>query len=313
MRVLITGASGLLGLNLALEMSRTNEVIGVDRSKLASAPFQVIQTDLLDTEALARLIDGTRPQAIIHCAAIADVDLCEGHPDLAHRTNSELPGRIAQLCARYKIRLIHISTDAVFGGQKHGAYVETDVPDPQGIYAITKLEGERTVLQAYPDASIVRVNFYGWSLSGKRSLAEFFVDRLSKGTTINGFTDVTFCPLFVGHLSAVLVQMLPRELPGVYHAVGPQAMTKYQFGVEIARKFGLQERLISPQSVNKSTLTARRSHNLWLSINKLSTALQLVLPDFSTGLDAFHAQFEQGYPQKIRSYQQAARSAVKGA
>ena len=311
MRVLITGASGLLGLNLALDVSRTHEVLGVDRSKLASPPFRVIQADLLDQDALAGLIDKTRPQAIIHCAAMADVDLCESNPDLAHRTNSELPGLIAGLCARHKIRLIHISTDAVFGGKKDGAYVETDMPDPQGIYAITKLEGERRVLQAYPAASIVRVNFYGWSLSGRRSLAEFFVDRLGRGSMVNGFTDVTFCPLFVSHLGGVLIKMLPRDLPGVYHAVGPQAMTKYQFGIEIARKFGFPEGLISPQSVNKSGLTARRSHNLWLSIDKLSTALQLELPDFSTGLDAFHAQYEQGYPQKIRSYQQAAKPEMK--
>ncbi len=314
MRVLITGASGLLGLNLSLDVSRTHEVIGVDRSKLASAPFRVIQVDLLEPDAIERLIDKTRPQAIIHCAAIADVDQCERYPDLAHRTNSELPGLIARQCARHKIRMIHISTDAVFGGQKSGAYLETDTPDPQGIYAITKLEGEGRVLQTYPEASLVRVNFYGWSLSGKRSLAEFFVDRLSHGTTINGFTDVTFCPLFVSHLSGVLIKMLPREMPGIYHAVGSQAMTKYQFGIEIARKFHFSEALISPQSVDKSSLTARRSHNLWLSINKLSTELQLEMPDFSTGLAAFHAQYEQGYPQKIRSYQQApAKPELKGA
>ncbi len=313
MRVLITGASGLLGLNLALDLGRVHEVIGVDRTKLLSAPFRVIQADLLEKDSIARVIDEAWPQAIIHCAAMADVDLCESSPDLAHRTNAELPGRLAEVCARNKIRLIHISTDAVFGGDKRGAYVETDAPDPQGIYAITKLEGERRVLQAYADATVARVNFYGWSLTGKRSLAEFFVDRLSKGTTINGFTDVTFCPLFAGHLGGILITMLSRPLPGVYHAVGPQAMTKYQFGVEIARRFGLPERLISPQSINKSSLTARRSHNLWLSIDRLSTALQLQLPDFSTGLDAFHAQYEQGYPQRLRSYQQAPKPEMRGA
>jgi dTDP-4-dehydrorhamnose reductase len=81
-------------------------------------------------------------------------------------------------------------------------------------------------------------------------------------------------------------------------------MSKYQFGVEIARKFGLQEGLISPQSVDKSSLTARRSHNLRLSTHKLSTDLQLTLHDFSTGLELFYTQAQQGYPQKIRSYQQ---------
>jgi dTDP-4-dehydrorhamnose reductase len=304
MRLLITGASGLLGLNLALHAAATHEVVGLDRSKLASAPFRIAQLDLLDKDVVAQAIGELRPQAIIHCAAIADVDACEERPTLAHLTNSDLPGRLAESCARGNIRLIHVSTDAVFAGTKQEAYVETDMPDPRGIYAITKLEGERAVLQVYPGATIVRVNFYGWSLSGKRSLAEFFVNNLSRGSNVNGFTDVRFCPMFVGDLCDILLQMLPREMPGVYHAVGPQAMTKYQFGVEIARKFGLPERLISPQLVERSGLIAERSHNLWLSTHKLSTELGADLPDFSTGLDAFHAQFRQGYPQRIRSYQQ---------
>ncbi|HLO14886.1 MAG TPA: sugar nucleotide-binding protein, partial [Anaerolineales bacterium] len=95
-----------------------------------------------------------------------------------------------------------------------------------------------------------------------------------------------------------------KDLSGLYHVVGAQAMNKYQFGVEIARTFGLRENLISPKSVLSSELTAKRSHNLWMSIHKLSTDLGREIPDFSTGLDEFYTQFQQGYPQKIRSYQQ---------
>jgi dTDP-4-dehydrorhamnose reductase len=313
MRVLITGASGLLGLNLALEASRNHQVTGVDRSKLASAPFPIIKADLLDRETVNRVLDEARPQAVVHCAAIADIDACEADPDAAHRANAIMPGYVADACRLRNIRLVHISTDAVFSGEKDGAYIEDDAPDPLGVYGITKLEGERAVLQVYPEASVFRVNFYGWSISGRRSLAEFFVNHLTGGSTINGFTDVTFCPMFAGHLAGVIVMALSHALPGVYHVVGPQAMTKYQFGIEIARKFGLPEGLISPQLVSKSMLSARRSHNLWLSTNRISTALNLELPDFSTGLDAFYAQYQQGYPQKIRGYQHRATAPLAGA
>ena len=81
-------------------------------------------------------------------------------------------------------------------------------------------------------------------------------------------------------------------------------MSKYQFGIEIARKFELKENLIVPKSVESSGLTAKRSHNLWLSTHKLSTDLGHEIPPFSTGLAEFYTQFQQGYPQKIRSYQQ---------
>jgi dTDP-4-dehydrorhamnose reductase len=266
----------------------------------------LINADLLVPDAVRRVLVESKPEAVIHCAALANVDDCETNPELAYQMNADLPARLADACARQKVRLIHISTDAVFDGQKDGVYAESDAPNPQGVYAQTKLEGERAVLRVNPMAVVARVNFYGWSLSGKRSLSEFFVNNLGSGKSVNGFTDVIFCPMLVNHLGRLLIAMLEQGLRGLYHVVGPQALSKYQFGIEIARKFGLKESLISPQSVDKSGLTARRSHNLRLSTNKLSTDLNLTLPTFSTGLDEFYTQYQQGYPQKIRSYQQNA-------
>ncbi len=306
MRILITGASGLLGLNLALDATTTHDVIGVDRSKLASPPFPLIKADLLDPQAVSHILDEAKPEAVIHCAALANLEACESDSDLAYQMNAELPAQIADACARRKIRLVHLSTDAVFDGQKDGMYTEADTPNPMGVYSQTKFAGERGVLQMNPQAIVARVNFYGWSLGGKRSLAEFFVNNLRNGKNVNGFTDVIFCPMLVNHLGRILLEMVEKKLHGLYHVVGPQAMSKYQFGMEVAHTFGLRESLISPQSVDRSDLTARRSHNLWLSVHRLSTDLGHELPNFSTGLDEFYAQYQQGYPQKIRSYQQFA-------
>ena len=109
--------------------------------------------------------------------------------------------------------------------------------------------------------------------------------------------------MLVNDTAQLLLEMLHKDLRGVYHVVGAQAMSKYQFGIEVARMFGLGEDLISPQSVEGSGLTAKRSHNLWLSVHKISTDLGHEIPAFSTGLAEFYTQFQQGYPQKIRSYQ----------
>jgi dTDP-4-dehydrorhamnose reductase len=305
MKLLITGASGLLGINFALEAMREHEVIGVDRGRLKSAPFQVWTVDLFHRHALESALDTVHPDWLIHCAAMANLDECEKRPDQAKRLNADLPAELAVACAQRNIKFVHLSTDAVFDGTKQGAYTEEDAPNPQSVYAQTKLEGERAVQSVNPQAIIARVNFYGWSLSGQRSLGEFFVNSLSEGKAVYGFTDVIFCPMWVNHLAQTLLAMLEKELHGLYHVVGAQPMSKYQFGVEMARKFGLRESLIEPQSVERSGLTAKRSHNLWLSVHKLSTDLGQSLPDFSTGLEGFYAQFQQGYPQKIKSYQQA--------
>ncbi len=304
MKILVTGASGLLGLNLSLQMHGMHEIIGVDRATLANTPFPIIQADLLDADAIPRILDASQPNTLIHCAANANVDACELDPSNAATLNAVLPGQLASACLDRNIRFLHISTDAVFDGTKEGIYTEDDTPNPLGVYAQTKLDGEYAVLAANPNAAIARVNFFGWSLLGTRSLSEFFVNNLGAGKEVNGFDDVYFCPLFVGDLAETLIGVLEKSLSGVYHAVGSRAITKYEFGQEIARQFGFDESLIRPISVSDSGLTAKRSQNLRLAVHKLSTALGRDIPDFSTGLTKFYTQYQQGYPQKMRSYQQ---------
>ncbi len=305
MRLLITGASGLLGLNLALRHAATHEVTGVQRSDLAGAPFAVRCADLTDFSILPALLDETQPEAVIHCAALADVDACERQPELAWRLNAELPGRLAALCADRGIRLVHISTDAVFDGLGEGFYSEEDAPNPLSVYARTKLAAEQGVLQACPTAIVARVNFFGWSRSGRRSLAEFFFQNLRAGKPVFGFEDVYFCPLFVNDLSDLLLAMLEKNLQGLYHVVGGRALSKYDFGVALAGQFGFDAALISPRSVDDFGLAARRSHNLRLSVHKLSTALGRVIPDYRTGLAGFYTQYTQGFPQKLQRFPQA--------
>ena len=286
-----------------MQAMREHEIIGVDRGKLKSAPFRILKADLLETDQIPSILDLTHPDCLINCAALANLETCEQDPTQARALNADLPGELALACAKRNIRFVHISTDSVFDGTKEGIYTEEDEPSPPSVYSQTKLDGEYSVQEANPQAILARVNFYGWSLGGRRSLGEFFVNNLTEGKNVPGFTDVIFCPMLVNVTARLLLEMLEKNLSGLYHLVGTQAMSKYQFGIEVARRFGLREDLISPRSVEGSGLTARRSHNLWLSTHKLSTNLGHEIPPFSTGLAEFYTQLQQGYPQKIRSYQ----------
>src|SRR4030067_1136436 len=119
-RLLITGSSGLLGLNLALDALTAHEVIGVDRSRLKSAPFRTISADLLDEGAVDAVLDEARPDWLIHCAALADLEACEENPDLARRLNADLPSALAKACKTRGLHMVQVSTDAVFDGDKSG-------------------------------------------------------------------------------------------------------------------------------------------------------------------------------------------------
>ena len=302
-RILITGASGLLGVNLALTAARDGsryEVYGtINQHALQTEAFAVIQTDLLAPGALERLLEQSRPDWVIHCAALADLEACEAEPEKARQLNSVLPEKLARHVARGGARLVHISTDAVFDGQR-GDYAEADAPNPRSTYARTKLEGELAVAAANPQAIIARVNLFGWSLSGRRSLAEFFFNNLRAGKPVPGFTDIFFCPLLANDLAALFFQMLEKDLHGLYHVVSRDCTSKYDFGVQIARRFGLDESLITPTSVERAGLKAARSPRLTLRTDKLSQALGAPLPALSTSLDRFYTLYQQGYPQVIR-------------
>ena len=299
-RILITGASGLLGLNLALEMAKEHTVFGqVNSHLLRTKAFTVLQGDLLAPGAVQRVLGESQPDWVIHCAALANVDACENDPLQAQQLNTEVPRKLAHDVARGGARLLHISTDAVFDGRR-GDYTENDDPNPLSIYAHTKLEAERAVARANPQAIIARVNLFGWSLNGKRSLAEFFFNNLNAGVPVMGFTDVFFCPLLANHMAKIFIAMLEAELKGLYHVVSGDCISKYLFGVKIARQFGLDESLIAPKSVQDAGLKAARSPNLTLKINKLIHDLGATPPSLSTGIEQFYTLYQQGYPQILR-------------
>ncbi len=301
-RFLVTGVSGLLGLNFAMAVDgKKHQVIGVANTMpMTWVSFKSQKAELSEPGIVEKLIEEHKPDCILHCAAIANLEACEKDPDLAERINAVLPGEIAESASRHSIKMVQISTDAVFDGNR-GNYVETDEPNPLSIYARTKLEGEKAVLAADQNALVMRVNFYGWSAAGNRSLGEWFVHNLEAGNSIKGFTDVLFCPMMVLDLSEILVEAVLKDLKGLYHSVGPESMSKFDFGCAIARKFGFDTGLIHPASVKDGNLTAARSPNLTLSTEKLVSALGHPLPAFADGLTKFYDQYRRGYPEYIKN------------
>jgi dTDP-4-dehydrorhamnose reductase len=169
------------------------------------------------------------------------------------------------------------------------------------VYARTKLQAEQRVLAANPDALVARVNFYGWSVSGQRSLGEFFYNNLSQGRRVNGFMDVFFCPLEVTLLAETLLRLAELDCRGIYHVVSSQCWSKYAFGCAIAQRFGLDEGLITPLSVQQGGLTAARSPNLGLNTDKLTSALGTPAPGQAQGLQRFYQHYLDGFPQRVRA------------
>ena len=300
-RILVTGASGLLGLNFALRFHQSYRVTGVvHQHVLKGAPFEVLQADLAGAGSVDDILKSALPDVVLHCAALANLDACEQDPHLTWKINVELPAALARAAQRDGFRLVHLSTDAVFDGQA-GNYDEDSLPNPLSTYARSKRAAEEQVLQTCPEALVARVNFYGWSLSGSRSLGEFFFYNLSAGKQVNGFTDVIFCPLEATILADLLLMLVERGCAGIFHVVSGECLSKYAFGCAVAGKFGLDRSLIKPISVDESGLVAARSPDLRLRTDKLANAVGEPAPGQAACLERFYELFQSGYPQYVRS------------
>ena len=165
-------------------------------------------------------------------------------------------------------------------------------------------------MESHPHAIVARVNFFGWSLSGERSLAEFFFNRLSAGQTVPGHADRYFTPMLVTDVSQLLLSMLAAQLSGLYHVGGAERLSKYEFGLRLARRFALDESLISPISWQDQGLEVPRSPDLSLNSGKLAKALGRKLPDVTAGLDGLYQQYQAGYPQQLRAMQTQSQAAA---
>lgn len=301
--LLVTGASGLLGINLALLAAELGyQVTGWTYSNaLYGTPFVCESVNLTDTTRLQEKINALKPDLIINCAALANVDSSQKEPLLAARLNTELPRALAEASLKAGSRFVHISTDAVFDGTQ-GNYKETDTPNPLNIYAQSKLLGEQAVQAVSAQALIARVVFYGWSLSGTRSLAEFFYNNLIAQRTMAGYTDMYFTPLYVEHLAAILLELAEANASGVYHVFGADVLSKYAFGVSLALEFGLDPTLVSPRKAADETERAARSLNLSMNTTKLRSVLKSDLPGIAEGLKALHLAQEDGLREQLADY-----------
>jgi dTDP-4-dehydrorhamnose reductase len=164
-------------------------------------------------------------------------------------------------------KLIYLSTDAVFNGET-GNYLETDTPDPFSVYGKSKLKGEINTLGVDPRSLVIRTNFFGWSPTHSRSILEFFVNNLDAQNPIEGYTDFTVTSIYVRYLAQHIRQL--RDQAGIWNVASRDALTKFDFGLNVAEVFRLEPALITPVTGRGEVSRAR---NISLNTDKLQNFL----------------------------------------
>ena len=299
-RLLITGASGLLGANLVLAAAEEYEVVALyHRHPIALEGVESVSADLCQLGIAKKLFDRYQPDWIVHCAAATDVDACENDSDMAFRINSTMAGYVATAAADTQARLIHISTDAVFDGRAWH-YSESDPTEPVNTYGRSKLKGEKMVTQVHPQCTIIRTNIFGWNAQRKLSLAGWFLDRLERGVNTPGFSNVFFSPILVNDLIDRLIQLLKTTHSGIIHLAGADCISKYEFGRELAVIFQLDPELVDPVSSENAGLKAPRAERLCLRSEHIERVLGSNPVSVREGLHRLKSLREEGYVDRLR-------------
>ena len=294
-RILITGISGLLGSNLGFCWKDRYDLLGTYHTH--PVHLQGVQTRKVDILSGGEIIDVVRdfrPDVVIHCAALADIDACQENKDLAQQMNVQMTSCVVNALQNIQPKLVYISSDAFYDGSR-GMHSEVEKIDPVNYYSLTKYLGELEALK-YPGTLIARTAFFGWNIQNKMSFAQQVISKLSNHESIKGFTDVWTSMLYTFDLAALLIKAIEKDLKGVYNFGTSDSMTKYQFAVSLALEFGLNASLIEPVSIDQFNFKAMRSKNLGMNMSKLSLNLDGYGPSLQESIKHFHEDFKHKIP-----------------
>jgi len=264
MRVLITGARGLLGAAIAESLQPHADVQTMDHGGL----------DITDSEAVAAAADRVGPDVIVNCAAYNDVDGAEDQPETAVRVNAFGPLTLARAARVAGAAFVHYSSDFVFDGEAAAPYGEDDPPNPRSVYGSSKLLGDWFAADA-PRHYVLRVESLfggpGTHQGARRGSLGTIVDRIRAGEEVPVFVDRTVSPSYTPDIARATWQLLAQEAPaGVYHCVNSGAATWAAIAEEVARLMGRPLK-IRPLTLETASLKAPRPRYCALSNARLAS------------------------------------------
>lgn len=231
--IFITGGTGYLGRALVRQASRSGHRVAASYYTQAPPSDEALwlPLDVRDALAVEDLLDRLRPEVVIHTA------FRQGGPDLLPVTATGA-GNVARAAAAVGARLIHLSSDVIFDGEREGAYTEDDAPSPISAYGAAKAQAEILVAAAHPGAVLVRTSLiYGFAPIDR--ISQFALDVATGRSTERLFTDEIRCPIYVEDLAAALLELCALPYSGPLHIAGAEALSRYAFGVLIARAWNV--------------------------------------------------------------------------
>lgn len=286
MKFLVTGSSGFVGRQISKDLAESSQVFSCFHKTRPDIGTPVLM-DITRTDDIENAIQKIKPDVIIHCAAMADVNQCEKEKDLARSINVKATETIARQAAKIRSFLVYISTDYVFDG-KHSMRKESDETNPVNYYGMTKLEGEQKVQEVASKWCIARTCVpYGTHPTRKNFLTHV-LEALQKRQEFPAPVDQHICPTYLPNLSRMIIEMGTRQIAGIIHLAGSTRVSRYDMAVMISEKLGLDQALLKPVKMSEmKNWTAKRPHDTSLDTSKAYKILKEKPLGIEEGLDLY--------------------------
>ena len=292
MKVLITGANGLLGQHLVKMLIESTDykitATGKGVSRLlvdSSNRYKYVSLDITDGVEVNTFIAQTAPDIIIHTAAITQVDDCEKDPVYCWNTNVTATRFLVGAAEMIGAKFIYISTDFVFDGEA-GPYIESDIPAPVNYYGSSKLGAEKSVIEAKLSWCIIRtVLVYGNILVGNRNnMVSWVQNNLSQGKSIQVVSDQLRTPTYVEDLAKGILLVIQKKAIGIYHISGDELMSPYEMALATAEYLHLDKNLIEKVDAAIFKQAGKRPAKTGFVIDKAKNELGFKPLTFKEGL-----------------------------
>ena len=283
--ILITGASGQLGMSLKRIFNSKYEIISTTGNNNPTGSS--MHLDVTNPMLFKEVMETTNPDLVINLAALTNVDLCEKNPELAYSINI---GGMDNLVNAFKGPIIHVSTDYVFDGED-GPYKEEDTTNPLNVYGLSKLESEKLLLDHSENSLVIRSNvLYDYSSKSEASFLNWVVDSLTQEKEINVVEDQWNNPTWTGSLAVVIDRSINTQLTGLVHWGDGDLVSRFDFANKIADVFNLKKSLIKPILTSELNQTAKRPLKSGLKSDYAQNILNLEPPTIKECLETIVEQ-----------------------
>jgi dTDP-4-dehydrorhamnose reductase len=297
-KILHTGGTGFFSLTWSLDTEEKFKnflIVNTKRNNLLKNSFLF---SLRSKKKLNSFIKKINPDYIFHTAALTDVDMCQKKFFLSKKINFNLTKTICNLCKKNGIKLVFISTDQIFN-TKNKRIKETEVANPVNTYSLHKFQSENYILNNLKNYLIIRTNFFGYAPIFRKSFLNFVKLSLEGKKKVYLYKNIKHTPISLHFLNKCILKLLLKNFVGIINISSNEIVSKYSFGLMIAKIFKLNNKYIFRTIFQKNNNIAARPLNMSLSNSKLKKVLRIKIPSINTQLREIFNNLKKNYYKKI--------------